>query len=125
MASRWELADALASRDNKNAIRQLFALRLFQLPIDPKLNPPDGKQVKPGFGLASHHLVGDAKLPFPDAWTGCRHGVFDTFIDHAAARCAHASMSGAATIIHAATKERTEPARVANGYWFGPRRVAV
>ena len=64
----------------------LFALRLFQLPIDPHLNPPDGKQVKPGFGLAGHHLVANAKLPFPDTRSDCLHRIFDALVNHTAAR---------------------------------------
>ena len=54
----------------------------FQLPIDPKLNAPDGKQVEFGFGLARNDFVADAELPFPDAWSDSRDGVFNALVNH-------------------------------------------
>jgi hypothetical protein len=54
----------------------------FQLPIDPKLDPPDGKQIELGFGLARDHPVADMELPFPDARSERRDGEFNALVDH-------------------------------------------
>jgi hypothetical protein len=54
----------------------------FQLPIDPKLNAPDGKQVEFGFGFARNDFVADAELPFPDARSDSRDGVFNALVNH-------------------------------------------
>lgn len=60
----------------------LFPFRFFQLPIDPKLDPPDGQQIELGFGLARDDPVADAELPFPNARSDRRHGEFNTLVDH-------------------------------------------
>jgi hypothetical protein len=51
--------------------------------IDPQLNPADGQEADPGFGLAGFELVADSELPFPDPRRG-GHGnrVFDTPVGH-------------------------------------------
>jgi PilZ domain-containing protein len=74
----------LASSMNAEGLRRsgLFLLGLFQLPIDPKLDPPDRQQVEPGFRLARDDLVANPELPFPDARRDRRHGEFDTLVDH-------------------------------------------
>ena len=64
------------------AAKRLFPFSLFQLPIDPKLDPPDRKQVEPGFGLARDDLVADAELPFPNARSDRRQGEFNTLVNH-------------------------------------------
>ena len=60
----------------------LIPLGFFQLAIDPKLDPPDGKQIELGFGLACDDPVADAELPFPNARRDRRHGEFNTLVDH-------------------------------------------
>ena len=54
----------------------------FQLPIDPKLNAPDGKQVEFGFGFARNDFVADTELPLPDARSDSRDGVFNALVNH-------------------------------------------
>ena len=61
---------------------RLFPLGFFQLPIDPKLDAPDGKQVEFGFGLARNDFVVDAELPFPDSRSDSRDGVFNALVSH-------------------------------------------
>ena len=68
--------------DEELAASRLFPLGLFQLAIDPKLDPPDRQQVEPGFSLARDDLVADAELPFPNARSDRRHGEFDALVDH-------------------------------------------
>jgi hypothetical protein len=60
----------------------LLPFGFFQLTINPKLDPPDSKQIELGFGLARDDPVPDTELPFPDARSDRRHGVFDTLVDH-------------------------------------------
>jgi len=60
----------------------LFPFRFFQLPIDPKLDPPDGKQVELGFGLARDDPLANAELPSPGAGSDRRHGVFNALVSH-------------------------------------------
>ena len=60
----------------------LFPFGPFQLAIDPKLDPPDRKQIELGFGLARDDLVADAELPFPNARSDRRHGEFNTLVGH-------------------------------------------
>lgn len=60
----------------------LFPFRFFQFPIDPKLDPPDGKQIELGFGLARDDPLADAELPSPGARSDRRHGVFDALVNH-------------------------------------------
>ena len=69
--------------DNQTVGRSaLFPFGFFQLPIDPKLDPPDGKQIELGFGLARDNPVADAELPFPNARSDRRQGEFNTLVDH-------------------------------------------
>ena len=60
----------------------LIPLGFFQLAIDPKLDPPDGKQIELGFGLARDDPLADAELPSPGARSDRRHGVFDALVNH-------------------------------------------
>ena len=57
--------------------------RFFQFAIDPQLDPTDGKQLQPGFGLAAHDPVANSELPFPEAGGDGCHGVFDAPVNHA------------------------------------------
>ena len=66
----------------KGAGGGLFPLGFFQLPIDPKLDPPDGKQIELGFGLARDDAVADVELPFPNARSDRRHREFNALVDH-------------------------------------------
>ena len=60
----------------------LFVRRFFQLAIDPQLDPSDGKQLQPGFGLAADDPVANTELPFPRARGGGCDGVFDALVNH-------------------------------------------
>jgi hypothetical protein len=64
-------------------IRRSFRPVFFQLTVNPQLDPPLGKQLKRGLGLAGHDPVADPELPLPDPRSNRRYGVFDTSVDHA------------------------------------------
>ena len=66
----------------KRQARDLLPFGFFQLPIDPKLDPPDGKQVELGFGLARDDPLADAELPSPSAGSDRSHGVFNALVSH-------------------------------------------
>jgi hypothetical protein len=74
--------DALAAQDVPAGGAGLFPLGFFQLPIDPKLDPPDRKQIELGFGLARDDPLADAELPFPNARSDRRHGEFNALVGH-------------------------------------------
>jgi hypothetical protein len=66
----------------KNLAVGLVPISFFQLPIDPKLDPPDGQQIELGFRLARDDPLADAELPFPNARSDRRHGEFNALVGH-------------------------------------------
>src|SRR4051812_25731947 len=73
-------------RFDRPEMRRAFRRGFFRLPVNPQLDPPRGKQLKLGLGLAGHDPVADPELPLPDTRSDRCYGVFDASVNHAKSR---------------------------------------